>query len=217
MSPIPFSHNVRETTQVVELLRETPAFKAQLAERDGALVKTRKALLADLRRLEKEAEASFPRYYAAVDAAVAEHNRAQKALREAGAKLNAAVARRSQASLGYDRERQRIEDELRATADNDAIDGFRRAMFDAIDATRKMLESQALHLRNRVTGKGEPVVRSNARSIQTRVEAINEAIEAAETLRSEPDQRLVPEKLAELRAALPAVERVNLEAADAAA
>jgi hypothetical protein len=57
--------------------------------------------------------------------------------------------------------------------------------------------------RNRVTGKSTTRFESNGEAVATRTLAINEALHAAEALRLLADQAVVPERIVELKAALP--------------
>ena len=188
-----FSHKVRDTAQVVELLRQTPAAKEALAGRDAELVNDRRGLVSELRKLERDAEREAPKLAAALEAATTSLLDAEKALASARARLTAVQGRRSAASAEYDGARQRIEVLLREGADNDAIDGFRCDMLDELELTRKLIAAIEVTLPNRVTGRSVRETRSNSASVNARCQSIMRAMEAADALRLEPDQRLVPQ------------------------
>jgi hypothetical protein len=179
------------------------------AERDAAVVMTRKGLVAGIREIEREAEAEFPKLMAASEAAIAAIRAAEKVQIEASARANQAMAARSNASFGYTRRRDLIENELRAGADNEAIDEFIRTMRGELDRTHKRLEYVEESRRSQVTNRAVRQVRNNMASIAARVSAINEAMLVAEALRFEPDQSTVPGRLAELRAGLPEVAQLT--------
>ena len=82
-------------------------------------------------------------------------------------------------------------------------------MRDDLHKTQKRIDYVEEHQRNQVTGRAVHQVRNNVASIAARVSAINDAMQMAEALRFEPDQSIVPARLAELRAGLPEVAQLT--------
>jgi hypothetical protein len=80
-------------------------------------------------------------------------------------------------------------------------------MLTELEVTRRRFQYSEMHTTvNQVTGIKKRVVVNNAESVAKRARAIMEAIEAAEALKLEADQTVVPARLGELAAALPVVE-----------
>ena len=82
---------------------------------------------------------------------------------------------------------------------------FSRWARDEIDRTNKMIATATTLEKNARTGRERAIVSSNAASIAARTAALRQAIEAAAELRLIADPRQIPERLAALRAVLPAV------------
>jgi hypothetical protein len=107
--------------------------------------------------------------------------------------------------LFHDAERQRLEAKLIETA-HPAIDEFVRDMWRAIDEANKLLMVTQETARDVLTGHKVKISISNVPSIEARCAACRAAIEAAQAMAiNEPDQSVVPRKLAALQAALPAI------------
>jgi hypothetical protein len=202
------------TAAVVGVLADLAPVRQALAERDAQRVMSRNALLAELRALERTAEHAYPGQVAAIEKAAEAVRAAEKLLAAARDKHAKAVHARQNASFGYDRERQRIEGELLASADVEvlnAIAAFRDEMLDDQTRTRKLCEVHQEVTRNPITGRRRESSMSNAKSISARLRATLDAIPAAEEMRFQADMSTVPAKLAELRAGLPPVEMTTVE------
>lgn len=206
MSILPFR---RETpaAEALAALADTPTFKAALAERSASLVLTRKGYVAELRKLQRDAEETFPKLAAAVDVELAKLRKAEEALLSARQRLGAAVNAKSGASHQIDQEQQRLEQLLRENADP-AIDDFRNEMLDDLDKTRKGIVTWSRSETNQRTGETRQIAENNVAAIAARVAAVNAALMAAEDLRLEPDQGIVPARLAAMRDALPSINEV---------
>ena len=177
---------------------------AALKQQSAEMTARRRSLVAQLTELERSTDDSFPKLDAAVAKAEAEFKRLEKLLLAAQAAAMQAMSAKNSASFAYSNERDRLEGLLKAEADP-AISGFRHDMIDELQLARKTFVAMTQSVRHPVTGAVTERMVNNSASIAARVLAINNAIEEAETLRLEPDQTLVPGRLAALRAALPAV------------
>jgi hypothetical protein len=99
-----------------------------------------------------------------------------------------------------------LEDHLRSTA-NPLLAEFRTEMLTALEAARKAAGFATEVERNAITGIGTTRTRNNLTSVQRRIDAVRNAMAAAEEMAlAEADQSVVPAKLAELRAALPIID-----------
>lgn len=202
--------------RVLSVLAESDLVKTAIAEGEAKKLAERTALAAQLRVLERTAAKENPARFAAADEAMAAIKVAERALDPvalmmARTKFTQLTMQRLQTSLAFGISHDRLEAELRATADP-AITAFISEMLDlTADARRLPLATSVLGSssveRNPNTGAARKVSTSMplAERINARLVAIRAAITAAEDLRLEPDQTIVPIRLASLRAGLPAV------------
>ena len=186
-------------------LRRAPLGKQIATDAAERRLAERKQIAAKLAELDARDAADYPRRTKAVDDAVAAAKAAEVAWRLAQDKARAASAAASDASHGYVLRRASLEQELRGSADNEAIDGFVRDMRAGEEEARREHVGGYVQLVHKETG--ERILRgfTNKHDVARRIAAIRAAIEEAERLRLSPDQRRVHVRLAELRAALPAI------------
>jgi hypothetical protein len=195
-----------DATNVVKLLADTPLVKAALAERDAATTLARRGFIAQIKALERAFEKALPRLEADLTEALALVKQAEAALLAAQKRAAVAAGAKSTASYTYSAARDRLEQQLRASAP--LVAPFVREMQIEMDRTRSRFSYIEQHeVINPVTRIFQRRVFNNSASVAERVSAIFKAIEEAERLALElDDQTSIPEKLGALAAALPIVE-----------
>jgi hypothetical protein len=196
---------------VLKLLAGSEFVRKAQSDAAARTLTERVVRVAELSRLERDAERDFPKLRAAADAAMADFVAAEKALAPARAKHAAAAARLSTASFAFTNEHDRLEQELRATASLE-ISLFVTWAWTEWEANAKALSGHSAIARHVVTRERRSVGASNLKSITARRAALREAIVVAEAMLFEPDQAGVSARLEQLRQALPAIVFVDTEA-----
>lgn len=190
---------------VVEALLRSPVAKEAADRHVKALAARRVMLARDRAALEEAAVADFHRHQDALAKAIAEHAAVAEALRAVTVTVGNLHALRSGESARFNYRMEAIEHELRETADP-AIGTFIAEMHSEWERARKTPAPPQEVERNPNTGtlkakSGEPLrVRPS-----DRIQAIREAIAAAEGLKLEPAQADVAAGLEALRAGLPTI------------
>ena len=110
-----------DADRVIDVMAGTQVFRDAEAERAARLKAERGALVAQLRKLEKDAARDFPPIYAETDAAehelqVARNANDRLAVVVASAKLSALLGKRYVMSANFDSAHDGLEAQLRATA-----------------------------------------------------------------------------------------------------
>lgn len=168
---------------------------------------SREQLFAELETLDAADGAAFRAHYdVALPAATVAVRDAEAALQRANNTAFNLVNARRTASLDSSVKRAALESQLRETA-SPTIAAFIREMEDAIEAARKTGQAPIVTKeRSPVTGRTTVVrVETNADDIRARTTACRAAALEAGVLELLPDQDHVAERLAALRAALPAI------------
>jgi hypothetical protein len=201
-----------KATKVLELVANTPAIRKALAESDAAVLEHRKQLSSDMAALDRKMSKAYPAMEEAVTAAVVARDAAKKALIEAERKLAQASVQKMNASFRYQTDRDAIEHELRSSS-SPLLAEFISEMHDALQETRKSfyVDREVIH-RNPVTGTVRRSQASNAAEVNSRLAAIDAAVETAKALQLDPQQSEVTAKLAKLRSSLPSVTPSALSA-----
>ncbi len=206
--------NVQSTTDdsnIVRLLAGSEVGQAALAQQAAANTMARRGLIAQVKALEREYEKRLPKIEAALAQALTAVKSAEAALLAAQKTAAAALGAKSTASYTYSGRRDRLEQQLRATA-HPALDGWCREMRAAQDEARPRFSYFQQRETNPLTRLVRTTTINNAKSVAARVSAIMAAIDDAERLALElDDQTLVPEKLGALASGLPPVEDPKIE------
>jgi hypothetical protein len=193
---------------VIDLIAETPLVKQALAAHQAAIALQRSTQIKELARLQRDWAKIFPGLEAALAAAIAAVKAADLAALEARRRLDIAAGAKAQGYHRFTSSVDRLENQLRQTAEP-ALKEFRSEMLDALDKARRAAAWSSAHDINEVTGAGRTITVNNLASVHARTDAIRAAMAAAEELAlSELDQSLIPGRLQELRAALPAIDSV---------
>lgn len=201
------SMNAKPSDQkFITALRDSPVGVKIEAEIHARTTAERQAQIDVLAALDAKAEREFPSLEKAVQSAIASVREAEKALQAANDKLRAASYAKSGASLDYTMARQRVEQLLRAGADDVLFQSFMSEMLNELDKSRKQHEGGYVDVRNPVTRESEHRGYNNSASVKGRIAAINAAMEEAQRLRLAADQSTVAARLAELRANLPTIK-----------
>jgi hypothetical protein len=197
-----------KNAKILEIVAGSAAVRKAIAEQDALVLERRKFLSSEISCLDRQASRDFPKMEAAVADALAAAREAEKALKDANHKLALAANAKTNASFNYGNMRDELERELRATS-NPALTEFIAAMRDATQETRKgfRVEHEVVE-RNPITGAVKRTQASNAAEVNRRLAAIDEAMQAAQDMALDPDQSSVPNKLAKLKAGLPALSPV---------
>jgi hypothetical protein len=189
---------------VLDAMRRTPAVEKAVADRARAIVLDRQKLR---ERLVEVEDGQLARHYLNCvkrhEETIAAARAAYDAFQAAEQRVAEAETARVNASFTILQCREEVVAALHAGADNAAIDEFVRWLRTELTTTRKAQETREVTSRNRVTGKSTTRFESNGEAVATRTLAINEALHAAEALRLLADQAVVPERIVELKAALP--------------
>jgi hypothetical protein len=196
---------LRDHSAIIDALADTTTVRNALAERSAKEVDQRRNLVAELHQLDHNAKKELPVSRAAVEKAAEALYAIQRAEREAAQKVLAAQAAASAASWQFDYRRQQIVSRLTDGASPE-IDAFIRWCDDEMNEARKRFEYATHAVANQVTGTRRTVTTNNGKSVSARVAALASAVKAAEALKLDPDQEVVPTKLKELRESVPQVE-----------
>ncbi len=194
--------------EALAALARAPATQKLIADEKAAKIAARRKLLAELHALDHGAEAEWNKHEKIVANAIAKRNTAIQALRQADAELNAATGAKAEASYIRTRARERIEGELIAGADLDAIEAFRAELYDESARLRRVGNIQRVETvdRNQITGSAVRNVYSNVASINRRLAAIRDAFAKVDELKLLDDQSKLAERFADIRADFPPVE-----------
>jgi hypothetical protein len=200
-------HQPANASDILAALADSPAVKVALDERAVLILKRRTKLAQQLSELEStKIIAAFTSRRSAIDDAVAKVREAETVLQKSQARVTELVGANSLASFEHTRIRDAVEAEMRATA-HPCIGLFISEMtaeWDRCKNTQPLTGAETTT--NQVTGKRVNGIRSNVGSIVARMNAIREAQARAEAMRLDADQIDVPQRLEELRAALPKIE-----------
>jgi hypothetical protein len=171
-------------------------------------VARRRALFVRLQPLDDAAGAAWTKHEKAVASAIAKRDAAALALRDANNKLAQANHAKSAELNAMTAERDGIERELLAGADQIAIAAFRSELLDEQTTLMRSSAIVSRHrtVRNMITrGKiGEST--TNVNSVARRIAAIGEAFPKIDALKLEPDQSKLAERFAEIKSELPAID-----------
>ncbi len=191
----------------VSALAESETGKQIVADVHAEAVRKRKSIVAALAALDARADKESPALEKAVKAGIDGVREVEKALKAANDRLNAASLAKSAANAIYTVERARLEGLLREGCDEELLNAFRSEMLDELDAARKLHEGGWKQTVSPVSGHTVMLGFTNKASVAARVAAIRAAMDEAEGLRLAVDQSAIPDRLAQLRAALPAIGR----------
>jgi hypothetical protein len=215
-------------SKLVDALRSSPLARKAVAEHEAATLERRTALVAEIEKLDKNAARELPPLQADVETALAEFNAAQDAMLGnhfdrpkyaqavaarilARGKIDVARDKSVNASLAYSSRRDALERELRESAAPE-IKLFKSEMLTAFWATRnKPPEIRPIIISaNPLAGTASRAIASNAASAAARMRAIRAAMDQADLMALEPDQRGVDVRLEKLRHSLPAIGRPEI-------
>jgi hypothetical protein len=214
--------------RLVDALRSSPLARKAVAEHEAAVLERRTALVAEIEKLDKNAERELPPLQQAVDAALAEFNAAQGAMEAnhcdrqkfataaatrilARGKIDVARDKSVIASLAYSARRDALVRDLRDSAAPE-IQLFKSEMLTAFLETRNTPpETQSILVsQNALAGRSSSAIKSNAASAAARMRAIRAAMDEADLMALEPDQRGIDVRLEKLRQSLPAIGRPEI-------
>ncbi len=196
-------------SEILAALARAPASAKFLEDERARVVAHRKDLLARRRQIETGAEAAWLKEVAAEEAAVAAVRAAERALRDANAKLGAANVARASGAHARRAAIEALDAELAAGADHAAISAFRDELYRALAVAQRpgalvVVEDKR---RNLLSGRATLRRATNHASVAARIGAIADAIGALAGLKLEADQSRLPDRFAEIRASLPAIEQ----------
>jgi hypothetical protein len=184
--------------KIIQLLGRSEIVRAAIAETAAANTLARRALIGQVKAIDREHEKRVPKIEAAVVAALAAVKAVEAALLAAQKTVSAALGAKSTASYTYAAQRDRLEQQLRQTA-HPAIEPFQRKLRGELDATRKKFAYIDQRETNPLTRLVRHITINNAKSVAARVAAIMAAIDEAERLALElDDQTSIPERLGKL-------------------
>jgi hypothetical protein len=196
----------RDRENIVSLIAETPLVREALAQKAAAQTLARKGILAALKALERDHFRVLPQLEAAAEAAMEKLRQARQMLAIAEKEAAAAIGAKATAGYAFTARHDQLTAQLRDGAEP-RIAQWIGEMLTELETTRKRFQySEIYPTLNQVTGIKKRVVVNNAESVAKRARAIMDAIEAAEALKLEADQTVVPARLGALAAALPVVE-----------
>jgi hypothetical protein len=200
---------ITNDAKFLDILRASPPGVAAVeAERKRVVAERRKPVEA-LAALERRAEADYLRLDKAEQVEVAATRAAEAALRAQNEKLRLAALAKSGASHAATAERHRLEQLLRASPVDAAIDAFLDDMrLEATQARKKFDGGRIPEHRPFARDPGQRVIwhpYPNTVSVNARLAAIDAAMAFAEESRFAIDQDGVVARLDALRAALPPV------------
>jgi len=195
--------------EALAALARQPATIKLLEDDRAKTIAERRARVDRIKALDAKSEIEWPQGQRAIAAAALKVREAERRLREANDELAAANAAASNASHSHTTARQGEEAALIAGADIATIDAWKRellAEFDAMQRPGAIVYGESVD-RHPVTRKEIRRGFSNVASVRARMAAVRAALEAADLLKLEPDQRRLPAIIAEALASLPKVDQ----------
>jgi len=167
----------------------------------------RRKLIAEKKSSDRDYESDFADGNKRVDKAIAVRQAAERKLWLARVAESEALSAVQTSSIVHRQAVDRLEEQLRESS-NPEIAEFRSWCLDEIAKARKAFSfEESATLANPLTGKRARSVRSNRVSVAERIDALRMAMDLVESWRTElDDQSVVPEKIAELKKALPEID-----------
>ena len=185
-------------------LRDTDFARKAVAEHETHVVASRKTIVTKLAKMDADSEGRYPKQQAELRLLVEKSREAENAYRRASDRAFEFQAKMSAEWSVHGNEIARLESQLAETA-SPLIGPFILDMQLMWENCLKQHEVRHATVTVNIIGQKTVSSKSNKSAIFARQEAIRDAIKAAESMRLEPDQASVPERLQQLRNALPAI------------
>ncbi|SIR06698.1 hypothetical protein SAMN05880590_11197 [Rhizobium sp. RU35A] len=198
--------DIPDAAETLSLLHGSSVVQAARAEKVKRIAEARKLAVEMRDRVDAIREKEFPEMDAALAKKFVAVQSAEKALHDAkvayGEAFRRNMVRKNELDFAFNEHNRH----LLETCDP-SIDLFISEMRDALyDAHRMVRIGPEVIERHPVTGRTNRRWETNAPSVNARVSAIREAMDAAERMKLEADQSKVPERLQKIRNELPAVK-----------
>jgi type I site-specific restriction endonuclease len=196
----------------LEVLEASETGQKIIAETRAKVAAERQKLIDELHALEAAQEREYPNHEKAIQDQVAKVRAAEQSLKGENAKLNAVVNALHNAKAEITSRRNQIETALRNIPEEALISQFRSSLYEDWEETRRKFDYVCVGDVDPLSGVESERVFNNMESINARVEAIRQAIAAAEDLLLVADPFTIPARLAALRANLPDVKPASIPA-----